>query len=682
MHLTDRQMDRFFDLLDGLIIFANAQLRLVDSLSLPIVGEEAEMKAAYVCDGMWRHPEVVDEYVRLNPNGLRKADLDAVAAWKDALVGRFTLVRFERGRAILMNEAGMFAVAGLDDDPEKRLTQCPDMVIATLLPFEGVIISDGLMYGDGIPLNAEETLQMQADLAAHESEGVAWTAEEFAMLARAHNEKVREREFDELMSSIELEARQSREGEQMPEGWHRGKLAGLSEEEREKRVKEYLDASLDDGGQMLETKLRMQSISGEPVETLEECLAACLKRDEMVRLCKVLGITRYGNKNKKALATMLAGPLTAATDAMLNDLTLCSPEAFELFGRLVKCGGTCEDALDAFRDYAELPEPLRPYVYQFRHDGMLVSVIPQELRAMAGRIDLEALAYERDHEDAVLCCAEAMGEYYGMLTLREAYDLYCGAVVDAYSLEDFVALLMREDSYDDLTFVLQQWNDESYLMHYSVSDKHLTQLIGERYQSDLDRAVRQAYASGGNQKPLEQVYTKMQEEYLNELKDLDAYRKRVVEMRARTPRRPLDAAAAEGLTHERFFSLPAVVQLRDFYDAHVPDGEDDYTFAERAVEDLVTHAIDLGNVDAYLDAIERVGWNECAEDSNLLSRLVENAYGALPSWEFNGWSPQEILENMSGRKVFYNTRGELLHPAPTDACPCGSGKPYRDCHGK
>ena len=96
MHLTDRQMDRFFDLLDGLIMFANTRLHLVDSLSLPIVGEEAEMKAAYVCDTMWRHPGVVEEYVRLNPNGLRKADLDAIAAWKDALIGRFTLVRFER----------------------------------------------------------------------------------------------------------------------------------------------------------------------------------------------------------------------------------------------------------------------------------------------------------------------------------------------------------------------------------------------------------------------------------------------------------------------------------------------------------------------------------------------------------------------------------------------------------
>ena len=527
----------------------------------------------------------------------------------------------------------MFAVVGLDDDPEKRLTQCPDMVIATLLPFEGVIISDGLMYGDGIPLNAEETLQMQADLAAHESEGVAWTAEEFTLLARAHNEKVREREFDELMSSIELEARQSREGEQMPEGWHRGTLAGLSGEEREKRVDSYLEASLDDGGQMLETKLRMQAVVGEPVETLEECLATCLKRDEMVRLCKVLDLKRYGNKNKKALAAMLAGPLTAAADAMQNDLALCSPQAFELFGRLVKCGGRCEDEIEAFRDYTKVPEPLRPYVCQFRFGGKLVSVLPKELRAAAGRIDLEALAYERDHEDAALCCAEAMGEYYGMLTLREAYDLYCGAVVDAYSLEDFVALLMREDSFDDLTFVLQQWNDESYLMHYSVSDKHLTQLIAERYQSDLERAVRQAYGSGGNQKPLEQVYAKMQEEYQKELEDLDAYRKRVVEMRARTPRRPLDAAAAEGRTHDRFFGLSAVVQLRDFYDAHVPDGEDDYTFADRAVEDLVTHAIDLGNVDAYLDAIERVGWNKCSEDPNLLSRLVENAYGVQVSGE-------------------------------------------------
>ena len=682
MHLTDRQMDRFFDLLDGLIVFANSRLNLVSDLRAPIMGEADEMKAAYVCDHMWRHTEVIDEYVRLNPNGLRKADLDAVAAWRNALVGRFTLVRFERGRAILMSEAGMFAVAGLDEDPQQRITQCPDMVIATLLPFEGIIITDGLMYGDGIPFNDAETTQMQADLAAHASEGVAWTAEEFELRARAYNDKVREQEFDDLMSSIELEARQTRDGERLPAGYHRGVLAGLSPEERAERVKEHADANYHGAKNLLADSLRAQSVAAQPVETLQECLVACTTKDELISLCKALGVKGYGSKNKSGIAELLHGPLLNASETMRNDLSICSPRAFDLFCRLVREGGRCEDPIESIRSFAQLPQPLRPYVFQFRDGGKLVSVMPVELRPVAAQVDLETAAYEREREDVALNCADAMGIYYGLLTLREAYDLYCGAVVNAYTLEEFVALLMREDAYDDMGFILQEWNGDSYLMHYSVSDMHLENLIGERNQAELAQAAHAVCRSGGkNREPLLRLQEQLQQEFEAELKELDAYRNRVVEVRQRTPRRPLDAAAAEGTTEERFFELPALVQLRAFYDAHVPDGEDDYTFGERAVEDLVVHAIDLGNVDMYLDAVEQVGWEKCAEDEHLLPRLIENAYGALPSWEFNGWSPQEILENMSGRKVFYNVRGELLHPGLDDACPCGSGKPYRDCHG-
>jgi hypothetical protein len=100
-----------------------------------------------------------------------------------------------------------------------------------------MIISDGLMYGDGIPFNEAEKALMEEGLQQHEPAGIAWTAEEFQVRARAHHEQVREREFDELMSSLELEARQSREGERLPEGYHRGVLAGLSADERRAMVK-------------------------------------------------------------------------------------------------------------------------------------------------------------------------------------------------------------------------------------------------------------------------------------------------------------------------------------------------------------------------------------------------------------------------------------------------------------
>ena len=680
MHLTDRQLDRFFDLLDGLIIFANERLHLVDGLRLPIVGDETEMKAAYVCDSLWRHVEVIDEYVRLNPRHLNASNLQVISSWRDVLVGKFTLVRFERGRAILMGDAGMFAVAGLDDDPEKRLTTCPDMVLAALLPFEGVIISDGLMLGDGIPFNAAEMAAMEESLAKFAPAGVAWTAQEFTERARAYKDEVREREFDELMSSLELEARQARDGEKLPDGFHRGVLAGLTPEEREERVQAREQAMTSTADELRDKLVKAYASKAEPDESLEGCLVASLKRDELVNLCKALRVKHYGNKNKKGIAAMLVGPLSQAAASMRNDLLVTSPQAFDQFVRVVEAGGRIDKPIEEVSGY-RFPPPMPPYLFLYQHEGALTWVIPQELRAVAAQIDLEALGYDRDRESAAICCAETMSEYYGLLTLREAYDLYCGAVVDAFALEEFIALLMRENDFDDLGFVLQEWDDDSYLMHYTVSDSHLYSIVAKRHEQDIADNMQNLFKEGFEGAVMAALQAKMLQEVKAEQDDLDQYRRHIIEVRSHTPRRPLDAAAAEGKAFDRFFELPAVVQLRAFYDAHVPDGEDDYTFGDRAVEDLVLHAIDMGNVDEYLNGLEQAGWFKCAEDERLLPRLIENAYGSLPSWEFNGWSPQEILENMSGRKVFYNARGELLHPAPTDACPCGSGKLFRDCHG-
>jgi len=54
----------------------------------------------------------------------------------------------------------------------------------------------------------------------------------------------------------------------------------------------------------------------------------------------------------------------------------------------------------------------------------------------------------------------------------------------------------------------------------------------------------------------------------------------------------------------------------------------------------------------------------------------------MPSWENNGWSPQELYEQLTGRKLFYNEDGSVMKLGADDPCPCGSGKTYRNCCGK
>jgi hypothetical protein len=293
----------------------------------------------------------------------------------------------------------------------------------------------------------------------------------------------------------------------------------------------------------------------------------------------------------------------------------------------------------------------------------------------------EVYGYEQERDDLALNCADALCQMCGIMTLKEAYAAYCDAVLDVIDLERFVAALMREDDEETGEFALQEWRGQSYLMHFSISDGYARQWVAHQQLRNLEAQATGMKDESEVLAAVSALVGRVSEGVEAELMGLEQYRTHLLDCHSRTPRRPLDAGVAEGGYLAELASRPAVVQLRDFLDAHVPDGEDDYLYADRVVDDLILHSIDSGDAMAFLDEAEQAGLGECAEDTGLLPRLLENAYGALPSWEFNGWSPQEVMERMMGRKIFYNARGEMMHPAVGDACPCGSGKPYGSCHG-
>ena len=88
------------------------------------------------------------------------------------------------------------------------------------------------------------------------------------------------------------------------------------------------------------------------------------------------------------------------------------------------------------------------------------------------------------------------------------------------------------------------------------------------------------------------------------------------------------------------------------------------------------------DLEPALAYVRELGLDACCEDEERLPKLITNVYNSLPSWENNGWSPQELLERMAGKKVFYNERGDVMKVGRNDPCPCGSGKKYKKCCGR
>ena len=125
-----------------------------------------------------------------------------------------------------------------------------------------------------------------------------------------------------------------------------------------------------------------------------------------------------------------------------------------------------------------------------------------------------------------------------------------------------------------------------------------------------------------------------------------------------------------------------MANLRRWLDAHVPDDEDDYLYADYVIEQLLEVQMGSTRPTEIVQAASDLGVFETTEDvEGVLGRIMAMA-NALPDWWNNGWSPDAFVERSTGRKVFRNPDGTPMKVGRNDPCPCGSGKKYKKCHGR
>ncbi|MBR2804935.1 MAG: SEC-C domain-containing protein, partial [Eggerthellaceae bacterium] len=160
------------------------------------------------------------------------------------------------------------------------------------------------------------------------------------------------------------------------------------------------------------------------------------------------------------------------------------------------------------------------------------------------------------------------------------------------------------------------------------------------------------------------------------------YKRGLVESRGNLPMKPLSRTLLENDVVGELLDDPSAVRLRDYLDERVPDGQDDLVFADAVVYEMALAAIESGSIQALFSYAMDLGLEGCSSDPERLTILITNMFNVMPSWENNGWSPQELYEQLTGRKVFYNEDGSVKKVGADDPCPCGSGKKYRDCCGK
>lgn len=146
----------FYALYAALLSFVNDKLKVIPepfSDSLEYIALPPEDRVA-VRDAFYKHRELLDQFMQENPANLSADELDIVASWRHAVVGRFYLFRYLSKYAVFLggdSPKKAYGVLALADPLEDLIgPRLPRLVHTVLLPFNDKIIYDGLLSGHNI----------------------------------------------------------------------------------------------------------------------------------------------------------------------------------------------------------------------------------------------------------------------------------------------------------------------------------------------------------------------------------------------------------------------------------------------------------------------------------------------------------------------------------------------------
>jgi len=172
MKLAVQEAELFYKLMWSLQHFVNQRLEVVTGVArleeyqaLPY-GEKLKVRNA-----LYEHSEIIDEYVRENPQGCSDDELEVVREWKKFARGDFFIERLLKRYAVFIGGGKVYGVLALQEAFEEIVPYVPFYVRAVLLPFRGRIVYDGLLEGYSVYLGGSIKRDLKETYMAAKQQG-------------------------------------------------------------------------------------------------------------------------------------------------------------------------------------------------------------------------------------------------------------------------------------------------------------------------------------------------------------------------------------------------------------------------------------------------------------------------------------------------------------------------------
>ena len=168
MNLSPKETELFYRLQRCMLAYTSRRLGTIpgctnlEDVNLLHTEEKTRVRNAF-----YEHPELLEEFLAKNPEGLPRDELGIIASWRQRVAGDFYIVRYLKKYTVFLGvkPERLYGVLGLADPLEMMFAghPLPVYVRGVLLPFRDRIIYDGLLsvysvfFGPGIRSSLKET---------------------------------------------------------------------------------------------------------------------------------------------------------------------------------------------------------------------------------------------------------------------------------------------------------------------------------------------------------------------------------------------------------------------------------------------------------------------------------------------------------------------------------------------
>ncbi|MEB3338103.1 MAG: hypothetical protein VKJ46_11615 [Leptolyngbyaceae bacterium] len=155
MQLPEPEIEHFYRLYKPLLVYVNQKFDITPGIKTPEDIEGYPMtETNKVREKLYKQPELIDEFLQQNNNGLSDDDAAIVYGWKGFIKAEFWIFRYLKKYTVFLTidePCKAYGVLGLYSSfPEMLGNTLPRLVGAVLLPFKGQIIYDGMLTGPNV----------------------------------------------------------------------------------------------------------------------------------------------------------------------------------------------------------------------------------------------------------------------------------------------------------------------------------------------------------------------------------------------------------------------------------------------------------------------------------------------------------------------------------------------------